>query len=146
MNYLTLFLLAMLAMVHAYTPDKDPASSQISPSVLLMNENDWKLSYGPDGTPSSRCLDMVARAREFSGGNRLNFVPTFNYVPGPNGVGVGAFCYLPSDSTSGDVQCIHWTPDKVAEFKESMTQCFMEAFNKDFVVYLRPNLQDGLNK
>lgn len=140
MKRLAMFLLAMVPVL-AYTLDKDPASSQISPSILLMNEVDWTLSYAADGTPKSRCLDMVARAREFSSGNRLNFVPTFHWLPGNNGFGVYSFCFLGLDGS-----CVPWNPAKVAEFKESMTLCFMEAFNKDFVVYLRPNLQDGLNK
>lgn len=151
MHKLVLFLLSAWAIVipaTAYTPDKDPGSSQISPSVVLMTEADWMLSHGPDGLPSSRCLDMVARAREYSSGNRLSFVPIFHWLPGPDGLGVDSYCYLESqasDNGSGDA-CKPWTPDKVAEFKESMTLCFMEAFHLDFVVYVRPQLQDGLNK
>lgn len=148
MNWLALCLLALLAMVPAvvsYTPDKDPASSQISPAVFLMNEDDWKLSFGPDGKPSSRCLDMVARAREFSNGNRLSFVPTFHWLPGLNNLGVNSFCLMASNNTNGPA-CVPWTPEKVADFKQSMTLCFMEAFSHGFVVYVRPNLEDGLGR
>jgi hypothetical protein len=86
-------------------------AAQLSPSVLIMSEGDWKMFFGLDGKPHSRCLDMVARAREFTTGNKLNFVPVTNWLPKFDGLGVSSYCYLPSENTtrSGDkLECLAW--------------------------------------
>jgi hypothetical protein len=86
-------------------------AAQLSPSVLIMSEGDWKMFFGLDGKPQSRCLDMVARAREFTTGNKLNFVPVTNWLPKFDGLGVSSYCYLPSENTtrSGDkLECLAW--------------------------------------
>lgn len=142
----------LLALSHApvaaaYTPTKDPASAQLSPSVLLMGEFDWKLYAGSDGKPWSRCLDMVWRARKYSNGNKLNFVPTHHWLPRDDGLGVASFCYMSTSGQPGDKgTCLAWTASKLAEFKKSMTLCYTEAFKQGFVTYTRPHLDDGLNR
>jgi hypothetical protein len=131
----------------AYTPSKDYRSGQLSPSVLLMGEFDWTLSTGRDGKPWSRCLDMVWRARAVSNGNKLNFVPTHHWMPNSNGLGVASYCYMHTSGAVGDKgSCLPWGPEKLAEFKKSMTLCFTEAFKQGFVPYVRPHLDDGLNR
>lgn len=131
----------------AYTPTKDPASGQLSPSVLLMGEFDWQLSTGADGRPWSRCLDMVWRAKKYSNGNKLGFTPTHHWLPNSDGLGVASYCYLHTSGAVGDKgSCLAWTPEKLAEFKRSMTLCFTEAFKQGFVPYVRPHLDDGLNR
>lgn len=130
----------------SYTPDKDPESSQISPAVVLLSEADWKLSVTSDGQPSSRCLDMVRQAREYSNGDRLNFLPTHHWMPGTGSFGIASYCWISEDRPSGQRTCMEWTADKLAEFTQSMTLCFAEAFKQGFVVYVRPHLDDGLDK
>lgn len=128
-------------------PTKDVNAAQLSPSVLLMGEFDWSLSNGSDGQPWSRCLDSVWRARAVSTGDRLNFVPTHHWLPGPDGTGVSAFCYLHTSGAAGDRgTCLPFTPSKIAEFRTSMTHCFAEALRQGFVPYVRPHLDDGLNR
>jgi hypothetical protein len=86
-------------------------AAQLSPSVMLMSETDWKMFQGGDGKPQSRCLDMVARAREFTTGNKLNFAPITNWLPSTNGLGVSSYCYMPFGNTtrSGDkLECLAW--------------------------------------
>ena len=141
-------LLAVVCSTAAlsYTPAKDPASSQISPAVVLMNGADWKLSMGSDGQPWSRCLDMVRKAREYSNGDRLTFVPTHHWMPGPGSFGIASYCWISEDRPSGQRTCLEWTADKLAEFTQSMTLCFAEAFKQGFVVYVRPHLDDGFDK
>mgnify|MGYP001807474706 CR=1 FL=1 len=137
----------LLWQASAYTPSKDYRSGQLSPSVLLMGEFDWTLSTGRDGKPWSRCLDMVWRARAVSNGNKLNFVPTHHWIPNSNGLGVASYCYMHTSGAVGDKgSCLPWTPEKLAEFKKSMTLCFTEAFKQGFVPYVRPHLDDGLNR
>jgi hypothetical protein len=114
---------------------------QLSPSVLLMGYFDWKLFEGRDGRKWSRCLDMVWRARRYSSGNRLNFVPTHHWLPESDGFGVSQFCYMPSGGP-----CTPWTPPLLGEFKESMTLCLAEALKQGFIPYVRPHLDDGLNR
>jgi hypothetical protein len=86
-------------------------AAQLSPSVLMLSEADWKMFFGLDGKPQSRCLDMVARAREFTTGNKLNFVPFTNWLPTFDGLGVSSYCYMPFGNTtrSGDkLECLAW--------------------------------------
>lgn len=135
-----------VTVAEAYTPTKSPASGQISPAVLIMGEYDWALSTGSDGKPWSRCLDMVWRARKFSNGDRLNIVPTHHWLPNSNGLGVASFCYMHSSGAGDKGTCMAWTAEKLAEFKRSMTYCFTEAFKQGFVPYVRPHLDDGLNR
>lgn len=137
----SVMLSLMAAAAAAYMPTMDPKASQLSPSVLLMGQFDWKLFEGEDGKPWSRCLDMVWRARRFSTGNRLNFVVTSHWLPGSDGTGVSQFCYLPS---SGGCQL--WTPAALAEFQQSMTLCLAEALEQGFIPYIRPHLDDGLDR
>jgi hypothetical protein len=141
-------VLAMVVSVAAaYTLTKNPASGQLSPAVLIMGEFDWKIHTGADGKPWSRCLDMVWRARKYSNGNRLNFVPTHHWLPNENGLGVASYCYMHTTGEPGEKgTCQAWNPEKLAEFKKSMTYCFSEAFKQGFVPYVRPHLDDGLNR
>lgn len=134
------------ATAAAFSPPKDPRSGQLSPSVLLMGEFDWALSTGSDGKPWSRCLDMVWRAREVSKGNRLNFVPTHHWLPRDDGFGVSQYCYLHTTGGSDRGTCMSWTAGKMAEFKKSMTLCLAETFRQGFIPYVRPHLDDGLNR
>lgn len=130
----------------SYTPTKDPAAVQLSASVLVMGEYDWALYTGSDGKPWSRCLDSVWRARKYSSGNRLNFVPTHHWFCGSDGWGVSSFCYMHSSGAGDKGSCMPWTPSKLAEFTKSMTLCFTEAFVQGFTPYVRPHLDDGLNR
>jgi hypothetical protein len=87
-------------------------AAQLSPSVLLLSEADWKMfQFGLDGKPQSRCLDMVARAREFTTGNKLNFMPFTNWLPKFDGLGVSSYCYMPFGNTTmsgGKRKCLAW--------------------------------------
>lgn len=139
-------LMTCAATVTAYTPTMDARSGQLSPSVLLMGEFDWALFTGRDGKPWSRCLDMVWRARSISKGNKINFVPTHHWLPRDDGFGVSQYCYLHTTGGSDRGTCLTWTPGKLAEFKKSMTYCFAEAFRQGFTPYVRPHLDDGLNR
>lgn len=130
----------------AFSPSKDPRSGQLSPSVLLMGEFDWALSTGRDGKAWSRCLDMVWRARSVSKGNRLNFVPTHHWLPRDDGFGVSQYCYLHTTGGSDRGTCMSWTAGKMAEFKKSITYCLAEALRQGFIPYVRPHLDDGLNR
>lgn len=141
-----LLLVACAATAAAYSPTKDSRSGQLSPSILLMGEFDWALSTGRDGKAWSRCLDMVWRARSLSKGNRINFVPTHHWLPRDDGFGVSQYCYLHTTGGSDRGTCLTWTPGKMAEFKKSMTYCFAEAFRQGFTPYVRPHLDDGLNR
>jgi hypothetical protein len=141
-----LLLVACAATAAAYTPSKDYRSGQLSPSVLLMGEFDWALDVGRDGKPWSRCLDMVWRARSVSKGNRLNFVPTHHWMPREDGFGVSQYCYLHTTGGSDRGTCLAWTPGKMAEFKKSMTLCLAETLRQGFIPYVRPHLDDGLNR
>ena len=153
-SYAAAMLLTLLFMAGgaaAYSPTKDPSSVQISPGVLVMGEYDWALSTGPDGRPSSRCLDMVARARRYSAGNRLNFVVVHHWLPNSDGFGVSGYCYMhtsegtsPGEGVTGT--CMPWTASKLAEFKKSMTYCFTEALKQGFTPYVRPYLDDGAQR
>jgi hypothetical protein len=138
-------LLALVGAAAAYSA-KDPRSGQLSPSILMMGEFDWALSTGGDGKPWSRCLDMVWRARSVVKGNRLNFVPTHHWMPREDGFGVSNFCYLHTEGGGDKGTCKSWTPGKLAEFKKSMTLCFAEALRQGFIPYVRPHLDDGLNR
>lgn len=89
---------------------------------------------------------MVWRARKFSNGDRLNIVPTHHWLPNSNGLGVASFCYMHSSGAGDKGTCMAWTAEKLAEFKRSMTYCFTEAFKQGFVPYVRPHLDDGLNR
>lgn len=147
----TLLLVAMTAAAAAYTPTKDPASVQLSPGVLVMGEYDWTLSTGPTGQPTSRCLDMVARARQYSAGNKLNFVLVHHWLPNSDGFGVSSYCYMhtgsgnqPGDGVQGT--CLPWTAEKLGEFKRSLTYCFTEALKQGFTPYVRPYLDDGAQR
>lgn len=138
---------SMNCLCSAYNPAMDANASQLSPSVLLMGEFDWSMSTGSDGKPWSRCLDSVWRARAVSTGDRLNFVPTHHWLPGQDGTGVSAFCYLHTTGAAGDRgTCLPFTSGKIAEFRTSMTYCFAEAIRQGFVPYVRPHLDDGLNR
>lgn len=141
-----LLLLALASRVAAYSPTKDPRSGQLSPSILLMGEFDWALETGKDGKPWSRCLDMVWRARSVVKGNRLNFVVTHHWMPRDDGFGVSQYCYLHTEGGEDRGRCLSWVPGKLAEFKKSMTYCFAEAFRQGFIPYVRPHLDDGLNR
>lgn len=143
---LLLLAAAGAATAAAYTPTKDANSGQLSPSVLLMGEFDWALSTGGDGKPWSRCLDMVWRARSVSKGNKLNFVPTHHWLPRDDGFGVSQYCYLHTSGGSDRGTCMSWTPGKLAEFKKSMTLCLAETIRQGFIPYVRPHLDDGLNR
>lgn len=143
---LLLLVAACAATAAAFSPSKDPRSGQLSPSVLLMGEFDWALSVGRDGKPWSRCLDMVWRARSVSKGNRLNFVPTHHWLPREDGFGVSQYCYLHTTGGSDRGTCMSWTPGKLAEFKKSMTYCLAETLRQGFIPYVRPHLDDGLNR
>jgi hypothetical protein len=86
-------------------------AAQLSPSVLLLSEADWKMFFGLDGKPQSRCLDMVARAREFTTGNKLNFMLFTNWLPKFDGLGVSSYCYMPIGNTTmsgGKLECLAW--------------------------------------
>lgn len=145
-----LLLVALAAAAAAYTPTKDPASVQLSTGVLVMGEYDWSLSTGSNGQPTSRCLDMVARARQYSTGNKLNFVLVHHWLPNSDGFGVASYCYMhtgsgsPGDGTQGT--CLPWTAEKLAEFKRSLTLCFTEALKQGFTPYVRPYLDDGAQR
>jgi hypothetical protein len=129
------------AAAPTYMPTKSPDAAQLSPSVLLMGYFDWKLFDGRDGRKWSRCLDSVWRARRYSAGNRLNIVSTHHWLPESDGFGVSQYCYMESSGA-----CQPWTPAALAEFKESMTLCFAEALKQGFIPYVRPHLDDGLNR
>lgn len=141
-----LLLLAFAGAAAAYAPTKDYRSGQLSPSVLLMGEFDWAMSVGRDGKTWSRCLDMVWRARSITKGDRLNFVPTHHWLPRDDGFGVSQFCYLHTSGGGDRGTCMSWTPGKLAEFKKSMTYCLAEALRQGFIPYVRPHLDDGLNR
>jgi hypothetical protein len=104
----------MAAAAAAFSPIELLSSvnaAQLSPSVLIISEGDWKMFFGSDGKPQSRCLDMVARAREFTTGNKLPFVPVTNWLPKVDGLGVSSYCYMPFANTtrSGDkLECLAW--------------------------------------
>lgn len=134
-------LLLAATAAAAAAPGQDASGVQLSPSVLMMGYFDWKLFDGRDGRKWSRCLDMVWRARRYSAGNRLNFVPTHHWLPESDGFGVSQFCFMPSGGP-----CQPWTPAVLAEFKESMTLCLAEALKQGFIPYVRPHLDDGLNR
>lgn len=108
------FLLVTMAAAAASSPVEllsATGAAQLSPSVLLFGENDWKMFLGSNGKPQSRCLDMVARAREFTTGNKLNFVPVSNWLPKFNGLGVASYCYMPfgNNTKTGDkLECLAW--------------------------------------
>lgn len=145
-----MLLIGMAAAAVAYTPTKDPAAVQLSPGVLVMGEYDWALSTGPTGQPASRCLDMVSRARQYSAGNKLNFVLVHHWLPNTDGFGVSSYCYMhtnggqPGDGVEG--KCLPWTTEKLAEFKKSLTYCFTEAIKMGFTLYVRPYLDDGAQR
>jgi hypothetical protein len=46
----------------------------------------------------------------------------------------------------GKLDCMLWTVQKLVEFKEGLTACFLEALQSGFVPYVTPQLVDGLNK
>lgn len=141
--------MAVAAM--ACTPTKDPAAVQLSPSVQVMGEYDWVQQSGTGGQPSSRCLDMVARARRYISSSKLNFVVVHHWLPNSDGFGVSSYCYMhtssrasPGAGTQG--QCLAWTADAVAAFKKSMANCFAEALKQGFTPYIRPYLDDGTQR
>jgi hypothetical protein len=70
-------------------------AAQLSPSVMLMSETDWRMFVGSDDKPQSRCLDTVARSREYTSSNKLNFVPFSNWLPKFDGLGVSSYGYMP---------------------------------------------------
>jgi len=76
---------------------------------------------------------------------QVNFVPTHHWLPPRYGrgvqAGVGSYCAM--DGTSGTNQCIPWTDALVAEFRDSMTVCFAEAFKNGLTVNVRPHLVRG---
>jgi hypothetical protein len=112
--WVCLLLLATMAAAAASSPVEllgSTDAAQLSPSVILMSETDWKMILGLDGKPQSRCLDMVARAREFTTGNKLNFVPFSNWLPKFDGLGISSYCYMPATNTTqaGDkLDCLAW--------------------------------------
>jgi hypothetical protein len=89
---------------------------------------------------------MVWRARTVVKGNRLNFVPTHHWLPREDGFGVNQFCYMHSEGGGDKGTCKSWTPGKIDEFKKSMTLCMAEAMRQGFIPYVRPHLDDGLNR
>jgi hypothetical protein len=107
-------LLATMAAAAASSPLEllgATDAAQLSPSIMLLSETDWKMFLGLDGKPHSRCLDMVARAREFTTGNKLNFVPVSNWLPKFDGLGISSYCYMPFGNTTqtGDkLECLAW--------------------------------------
>lgn len=133
-------------------PTMSSDAAQLSPSVLLQGEWDWKLVLGTGVNSTkvtSRCLDMVQSARQLTTGNKLSFVPTINWLPKADGLGVSEFCYWPMGNTTqaGDkLQCLLWGAQKLIEFKEGMKACFLEAFKQGFVPYVTPQLADGWSK
>lgn len=128
----------------------NPLAAQLSPSVLILGETDWKLVLGSDGKPGSRCLDMVTRARELTTSNKLAFNIFQNWLPGPDGLGVQSLCYMPAGNNTSlggnKLGCMLWTVQKLVEFKEGLATCFLEALKSGFVPYVTPQLVDGLNK
>jgi hypothetical protein len=90
---------------------------------------------------------MVWRARSVSKGDRLNFVPTHHWLPSTRGFGVSGFCYMHTTGVEGDRgRCLPWDTAKRHDFKTAMQYCFAEAMRQGFVVYVRPHLDDGLNR
>lgn len=149
---LQLLVVTMAVAAMAYTPTKDPAAVQLSPSVQVMGEHDWVQQSGtPSGQPTSRCLDMVARARRYSSSSKLNFVVVHHWLPNRDGFGVSSHCYMHTSSgaspgAGAQGQCLAWTADAVAAFKNSMTNCFTEALKQVFTPYIRPYLDDGAQR
>jgi hypothetical protein len=148
---LLLLVTTMAAAAMAYTPTKDPAAVQLSPSVQVMGEYDWMQQQPAGSKPTSRCLDMVARARRFSSSSKLNFVLVHHWLPNSDGFGVSSYCYMHTDSGASpgagvQGQCLPFTADAIAAFKQSMTNCFTEALKQGFTPYIRPYLDDGAQR
>lgn len=97
------------------------------------------------GAPTSRCVQMLGRARE-SGSTRAVFVPTHHWIPADTstGQGISKYCYM--QGYTGSNECMDWTDALIAEFKQGMTLCFKEALQTGVTIYIRPQLDDGTNK
>jgi hypothetical protein len=142
-------IMFMATAAAAYTPTKDASAVQLSPGVLVMGEYDWVLS-GTEAKPTSRCLDMVVRARQYSTSTKLNFVVVHHWLPNSDNFGVSSYCYMHTSGVSPgngvEGKCLPWTTAKLAEFYRSMRYCFTAAIKQGFTPYIRPYLDDGAQR
>jgi hypothetical protein len=88
-------------------------TAQLSPLMMSMSDNDWRMFVGSEEKPQLHCLDLVARAREFmniTAGNNLNIVPISNSdgLPTFDGFGISSYCYMPVGNTTLTRDKLEW--------------------------------------
>ncbi|PNW74409.1 hypothetical protein CHLRE_13g607400v5 [Chlamydomonas reinhardtii] len=110
---------------------------ELNPSVMVLGEFDW-VPYQVAPPYTSRCTDMVDRAKKVAGGSRVNFVPTHYWKDRDEDGSIDSFCYMDSTMT-----CLNHDGPSVASFRAGMELCFRRAVEEGLGVSLVPHLDDG---
>eukprot|EP00198_Chlamydomonas_reinhardtii_P009759 XP_001699096.1 predicted protein [Chlamydomonas reinhardtii] len=82
---------------------------ELNPSVMVLGEFDW-VPYQVAPPYTSRCTDMVDRAKKVAGGSRVNFVPTHYWKDRDEDGSIDSFCYM--DRTAAWRNGLVFNPNK----------------------------------
>ncbi|KAG2424504.1 hypothetical protein HYH02_015174 [Chlamydomonas schloesseri] len=110
---------------------------ELNPSVMVLGEFDW-VPYQAAPPFTSRCSDMVDRAKRAAGGSRVNFVPTHYWKDRNEDGSIDSFCYMDSTMT-----CLNHDGASVASFRRGMELCFRRAVEEGLGLSVVPHLDDG---
>lgn len=114
------------------------AKTEISCSVFLYGENDW---YINPLTKQSKCINQVARVREYCGGSKLNFVPTLFWFDYNNDMVPEAY------GTKFNLDYILANDTNIKIYRDGMSKCIQYAIQQKFTtIAVTPHLDDGSGK
>ncbi|KAG2493204.1 hypothetical protein HYH03_008624 [Edaphochlamys debaryana] len=114
-----------------------PPPVELNPSVMILGMFDW-VPYQDQPPFTSRCSDMVDRAKASAGGTRINFVPTHYWQDKDSNGGVDAYCYMDSN-----MDCVRHTAQSIASFRSGLELCFRRAVEEGLGLSIVPHLDDG---